>query len=26
MRFWWIAMGITIGLTWVGANYLIPWK
>jgi len=26
MRFWWVAMGITIGLTWVGVNYLLPWK
>jgi len=26
MRFWWVAMGITIAITWIGANYLIPWK
>jgi len=26
MRLWWIAMGITIVLAWVGANYLMPFK
>jgi len=26
MRLWWIAMGITITLAWVGANYLMPFK
>jgi len=26
MRLWWIAMAITIGLAWVGANYLMPFK
>jgi len=26
MRLWWIAMAITVGLAWVGANYLMPFK
>jgi len=26
MRLWWIAMAIAIGLTWVGMNYLLPFK
>ena len=26
MRWWWVAMVITVGLTYVGANYLVPWR
>jgi len=26
MRLWWIAMAITIGLSYLGANYLLPFK
>jgi len=26
MRLWWIAMGITIGLSYIGAVYLMPFK
>jgi len=26
MRLWWVAMAIAIGLTWVGMNYLLPFK
>jgi len=26
MRLWWIAMAIAIGLTWVGMNYILPFK
>jgi len=25
MRKWWIAMGLTIAVVWVGVNYLLPW-
>jgi len=25
MRLWWIGMGLSIAITWVGANYLLPW-
>jgi len=26
MRLWWIAMAITIGLSYAGATYLMPFK
>jgi len=25
MRLWWVAMAITIGLSYAGAAYLMPW-
>jgi len=26
MRLWWVGMAIAIGITWVGMNYLLPFK
>jgi len=25
MRLWWVGMGISIAVVWVGVNYLLPW-